>query len=431
MIGNCRGLPSPSDTSFTQQPCWLQSGLMPLEPEPRLDVSVVIPCLDEEAGVGAVVDDAWAGIEASGRSGEVIVVDNGSTDRSVEVASAHGARVIHEARRGYGSAYGRGLAEARGEVIVMADADGTYRLDTLTAFLDAIDDGADLVLGSRFRGTIHPGAMPWLHRHIGNPVLTAILNAFFGVRVSDAHCGLRAIRRSALLRLDLRATGMEFASEMILKAAKRRLRIGEIPIDYYARHGESKLSTFRDGWRHLRFMLVYSPTYLFLVPGGFLLALGALVLAVLAGGPVTILGRPWQIHAMIAASTATLVGAQILQLGLFARSYAVLYMGDHEPVLERLWQRVRLEHGLLAGCLLLLAGGAMLVLVFAEWAGGGFGALRREHESLLGLTLVGLGVQTVFASFFLSLLGLRKDVLAERASARVAGERRELSGARH
>jgi len=247
------------------------------------------------------------------------------------------------------------------------------------------------------------------------------------VRVSDAHCGLRAIRRSALLRLDLRATGMEFASEMILKAAKRRLRIGEIPIDYHPRRGDSKLSTFRDGWRHLRFMLVYSPTYLFLVPGGFLLGIGAVVLAVLAGGPVTILGRPWQIHAMIAASTAALVGAQILQLGVFARSYAVLYMGDHEPVLERLWHRVRLEHGLAAGGLLLLGGAAMLVLVFVEWAESGFGALRREHESLLGLTLVGLGVQTVFASFFLSLLGLRKHVLARSADERAADRDGELA----
>jgi glycosyltransferase involved in cell wall biosynthesis len=369
-------------------------------------ISVVLPCLNEEGAVGSVIDAAWEGIAATGLPGEVIVVDNGSTDRSPEIAVEHGARVTYEERRGYGSAYLRGLAEAKGDFIVMADADGTYPLTDLQPFVRQLDEGRDLVLGSRFRGRIHSGAMPWLHRRIGNPLLTKVLNLFFGVKVSDAHCGLRAVRRDALPLLELESTGMEFASEMILKAAKRGLSVGEIPIDYFPRIGESKLQTVRDGWRHLRFMLVHSSTVLFVIPGAALLVLGLAVMLPLAAGPREIFGITWYIHAMIAGSTATLVGAQVLQLGVFARTYAVLYLGDSDPLLQR-FRRVRLEHGLLLGTALILAGGGILVGIALSWARSDFGALAYEHESLLGLTLVGLGFQAVFASFFLSVLRLR------------------------
>ena len=194
--------------------------------------------------------------------------------------------------------------------------------------------------------------MPWAHRWIGNPVLTFILNVFFGVKVSDAHCGLRAIRRDAVPVLELQSTGMEFASEMILKASKRNLRISDFPIDYRPRIGESKLNTWRDGWRHLRFMLVHSSTFLFIVPGLVLLALGLAIMIPLSNGPIVVFGLSWYIHAMIAGCLATLVGAQIVQLGVFARAYAALYLGDRDPQLERLWTRVRLEHGLLLGAVL-------------------------------------------------------------------------------
>jgi glycosyltransferase involved in cell wall biosynthesis len=372
-------------------------------------ISVVLPCLNEERAVGQVVDEAWQGIESVGGAGEVIVVDNGSTDRSPEIAEEHGARVVHEERRGYGSAYLRGLAEAQGEIIVMADADGTYPLRDLRSFVEAIDNGADLALGSRFQGQIHEGAMPWMHRRIGNPILTAVLNVFFGVRVSDAHCGMRAIRRSVLPELRLQATGMEFASEMILKAAKRKLPVVDIPIDYHPRIGESKLNTWRDGWRHLRFMLVHSATFLFLIPGTILFLLGLAVLLPLSGGPIAIFGLTLYIHAMIVGSTATLVGAQVVQMGLFARTYAVLYLGDRDRLLEWLWKHMRLEHGLVAGAAVGLGGFGVLLGIFASWAAGGFGALSQVYLALLGLTLAGLGVQTVFASFFLSVLGLRSD----------------------
>jgi glycosyltransferase involved in cell wall biosynthesis len=397
--------------------------------ENGITVSVVIPCLNEEAGVADVVKDAWAGIANSGRHGEVIVIDNCSTDRSVEMAEEAGARVVQEPRRGYGSAYLRGLAEARGEYVVMADADGTYPVHDLPAFVDLLEAGNDLVLGSRFKGRIHQGAMPWTHRWIGNPVLTFILNVFFGVRVSDAHCGMRAIRRSALPRLELQATGMEFASEMILKASKRKLRVGEIPIEYQPRIGESKLNTWRDGWRHLRFMLLHSSTFLFLIPGLTLLAIGLAIMLPLATGPVEAFGLTWYIHAMIAGALATLVGAQIVQLGLFARAYALLYLNEHDPLLERLWSRVRLEHGLLLGAALTLVGGGVLTAIFVEWASGGFRALGRVHEALFGMTLVGLGMQTLFGSFFLSVLGLRKHLLlgSDREPTAETEKERELA----
>jgi glycosyltransferase involved in cell wall biosynthesis len=373
------------------------------------EVSVVLPCLNEEATVGAVVDEALEGLRRAGVDGEVVVVDNGSTDRSAEIAAEHGARVVHEARRGYGSAYLAGLAAARGELLVLADADGTYPLEDLAQFLQPLREGTDLVIGSRFRGKIQDEAMPFLNRWVGNPILTGTLNLFFKAGVSDAHCGMRAVRREALQRLDLRTPGMEFASEMVISAVKRGLRIEEVPIDYRARGGESKLSPYRDAWRHMRFMLVHSPTFLFLVPGLALFALGALALAVLAAGPVELFGRTWEIHSAIFAAISVLVGAQIVQLGLFARTYAVLYLGEDDPQLVRAYERIKLEHGLAIGAVVLVAGLGTIGYVVGTWIAGGFGALHEEHLSVAGLTLVGLGVQILFGSFFLSILSLARQ----------------------
>jgi hypothetical protein len=374
----------------------------------------VLPCLDEEEAVGAVVDEAFAGLERAKARGEVIVVDNGSSDRSADVAAAHGATVVREPTRGYGRAYLAGLAAARGDAVVLADADGSYDLTQLDRLVAPLRNGKDLVLGSRLRGRIEPRAMPWSHRWIGNPLLTRTLNLFFHVGVSDAHCGLRAVRRSALPALDLHATGMEFASEMVLKAAKRGLAIGEVPIKYRPRRGDSKLDPYRDAWRHIRFMLVHSPTFLFLVPGGLLFVVGLAAMLALAPGPLTLFGRSWEIHSMIVASIATLVGAQIVQLGLFARTYAVVYLDEHDRLLERLWPRARLEHGLLVGGVVLLAGLGILGEIVGQWVANGFARLHQEHLSVLALTLIGLGVQIVFASFFLSILGLRRELLPPR-----------------
>ena len=301
------------------------------------EISVVIPCLNEQEAVGAVVDQAWEGIERSGRPGEVIVVDNASTDRSAEVAAEHGATVVREERPGYGSAYLAGLANARGDYVVMGDADETYPLAELAPFVERLAAGDDLVMGSRFEGTIHGEAMPWLNRHVGNPILTGMLNLFFGVKISDAHCGMRAVRRDALPVLDLHSTGMEFASEMVFKAFRRDLKVSEIPIDYYPRVGESKLNRFGDAWRHVKFMLLYSPSWLYFVPGLILLVLGVLGAIALAAGPVTIFGRPWQIHTLFACIAAILLGTQIIQLGVFARAFAAPHLGETDRLIE--WAR--------------------------------------------------------------------------------------------
>jgi len=371
------------------------------------EISVVIPCLNEEEAVGKVVDQALEGIQRSGRTGEVIVVDNASTDRSAEVAAEHGAIVVREERPGYGSAYLAGLAHARGEYIVMGDADETYPMQELAPFVERLAAGDDLVMGSRFEGTIHGEAMPWLNRHVGNPILTGLLNILFGVKISDAHCGMRAVRRDALEALDLHSTGMEFASEMVFKAFRRKLRVSEIPIDYYPRVGESKLNRFGDAWRHVRFMLLYSPSWLYFVPGIILLVIGIVGAIALAAGPVTLLGRTWQIHSLFLCMFAILLGTQVVQLGIFARAFAYAHLGETDALVERARDRLRLEHGLAGGGILLLTGTAMLLVIFVGWAIHGFGALSHEYASALGFTLVALGTQVVLGSFFLGLLTMR------------------------
>jgi hypothetical protein len=373
----------------------------------RPEISVVIPCLNEEGAVGRVVDDAWAGIEASGRPGEVIVVDNNSTDRSAEVAAAHGATVVHETRPGYGSAYHAGFGAARGDYLVMADADATYPLKDLAPFVERLAGGDDLVMGSRFEGTIHGDAMPWLNRNVGNPILTGMLNLMFGVRISDAHCGMRAVRREALERLDLHSTGMEFASEMVFKAFRRDLSVSEIPIDYYPRVGESKLNRVGDAWRHVRFMLLYSPSWLFLVPGLVMLMLGLLGMAVLATGPVTVLGRTWQIHTLFGCIALTLLGGQIVELWTFARTYARARLGERDPVLDRIAPHVSLERGLLVAAGLMALGTVGILRVIVPWVTSGFGPLAHEYLFAVSLTGFGLGVEVMFASFFLALLTMR------------------------
>jgi hypothetical protein len=317
------------------------------------------------------------------------------------------ATVVREERPGYGSAYLAGLAVARGEYIVMGDADETYPMGDLAPFVERLAEGDDLVMGSRFEGTIHGEAMPWLNRHVGNPILTGLLNVLFGVKISDAHCGMRAVRRDALSTLDLHSTGMEFASEMVFKAFRRKLRVSEIPIDYYPRVGESKLNRVGDAWRHVKFMLLYSPSWLYFVPGLILLFLGLAGAIALAAGPVTIFGRPWQIHTLFACIAAILLGTQVVQLGIFARAFAASHLGETDRLVEWARGRITLEHGLALGGLLLLAGVVTLGAIFVTWALDGFGALSHEYATALGFTLVAVGTQVMLGSFFVGLLTMR------------------------
>jgi glycosyltransferase involved in cell wall biosynthesis len=369
-----------------------------------LDVSVVIPCLNEAEGIVAVIDEAQRALHVAGLSGEVIVVDNASEDDSAALAREAGATVIAEPRRGYGSAYLAGLAAARGDAIVMVDADGTYPLDRIGEFVERLRGGADMVLGSRFKGTIDPGAMPWPNRYLGNPLLTGMLNLLFRSGVSDAHCGLRAVRRDVLPELQLSATGMEFASEMVIKAGKRRLRVEEVPIGYRVRIGESKLSRFSDAWRHIRFMLVYSPAFLFVLPGGIAAVAGLAGLIVL--GSMRHLPDNWT-GVSVAFAMLTILGLGVIQLGLFARTYAVIYLGEHDAALERGWRRLRLEHGLALSGVTFLVGAAITLVSY-------FDGVKDPRLGILGLTLVAVAVQAAFGSFFLSILGLSEHAILRR-----------------
>lgn len=377
-------------------------------PQPgRASVSVVIPCLNEAENIEICVTRALAVLEEHDIPGEVVVADNASEDGSPELAAKAGARVIHEPRRGYGSAYLAGLGAATGDYVVMLDADLTYDFEDIPAFVAKLDEGAQMVIGDRM-DNIHPGAMPWLHRYVGNPVLTGILNTFFRTGVKDAHCGMRALRRDVLPTLDLRTTGMEFASEMVIRASKRDLDIRQIPIEYHPRGGESKLSSFRDGWRHLRFLLVHSPTWLFIIPGAAMAGIGTLVaLTVLAD--IDLLGRQWDLHALIAGALLMIVGTQVLALGLCAHAYGTYYMGDRDPWFDRMRARFKLEHGLLLGGLILLIGLVIGVVIVGTWIGRGFGELSETRLALIAATLMIVGVQIVFSSFLLSILGLRRQ----------------------
>jgi glycosyltransferase involved in cell wall biosynthesis len=369
-------------------------------------VSVVIPCLNEAENIEECVARAQRVLAEAGLSGEVIVADNASDDGSPELAKNAGARVVHEPRRGYGSAYLAGFAAARGAYVVMADADLTYDWNEIPHFVAKLDEGADLVMGDRM-DHIHPGAMPWLHRYVGNPVLSGILNLFFHTGVRDAHCGMRGFRRNILPTLDLRTTGMEFASEMVIRASKEKLDIRQIPIEYHPRGGESKLSSFRDGWRHLRFLLVHSPTYLFLVPGIVMFALGMLI-SLTSLFQINVFGREWQLHSMIAGSLLMIVGTQIGALGLCAHAYGMYFMGDKDPWFERMRARFRLEHGLLLGGGVFGAGLAAAAVIGVRWAERGFGNLSEERLAVLAASLMIVGLQIFFSSFLLSILGLRR-----------------------
>jgi hypothetical protein len=309
--------------------------------------------------------------------------------------------------RGYGNAYRAGFAAARGEYIVMADADLTYDFAEIPRFLAELQDGADMIVGDRMRN-IQPGAMPWHHRYIGNPLLSRFLNLLFHTGVNDAHCGMRGFRRDRLELLELRTTGMEFASEMIVRAAKEELDIREIAIEYHPRGGESKLSSFRDGWRHLRFLLLHSPNHLFILPGALIAALGVLTsLTVLAH--VDLLQRQWDLHTLIGGSLLLIVGAQLVGLGLCAHAYATYFMGERDAWFDRAREHLRLEHGLMAGGAVALSGLAMIAVIIIDWIARGFGSLSQERVAIFAATLLVLGIQIVFTSFLLSILGLRRD----------------------
>jgi hypothetical protein len=376
-------------------------------------VSAVIPCLNEERTVGACVDKARAGLAALGVAGEVIVVDNGSSDRTAEIAVARGARVVPEPARGYGSALRAGIEAARGRIIVMADGDESYDWSSIDAFVRKVEEGYDLVVGNRFRGGIEPGAMPALHRYLGNPVLSAVTRLAFGVQVGDVHCGMRAFTRAGYERMRMGTPGMEFATEMIASAAHEGLRVAEVPTRLYPdkRDRPPHLRTFRDGWRHLRFILTHAPDYLYLVPGTALLAAGLALQALLAGGPVELAGSVLGIHWLALGSMLALAGFNVLNLGVLAKAVmAQRYPGLRSRMLALLTGRYTLEIGLLTGAALMLAGLATDAVILASRLANPGGPMESTvHLAFVATTAVVLGLNLMFSAFLLAMVLSRRS----------------------
>jgi glycosyltransferase involved in cell wall biosynthesis len=379
-----------------------------------VEVSVVMPCLNEAETLGTCIAKARGAIEKLQLRGEIVVADNGSTDNSLEIAEKMSARVVHVETRGYGSALQGGIAAARGELIVMGDADDSYDFTQIGVFVDKLREGYDVVMGNRFKGGIFRGAMPPLHKYLGNPVLTRLGRLLFKSPCGDFHCGLRAFRKDAILRLGLRTTGMEFASEMVVKASLFGLRITEVPttLSPDGRSTPPHLRTWRDGWRHLRFMMLYSPRWLFLYPGALLMLLGTLLGIWLLPGPQIIGGVGFDIHTLVFAAMAVLLGFQAIVFAAFTKVFAVtegLLPADER--VNRLFRTITLEVGLAIGGALMAIGLAISLGAVWYWSTRHFGPLEPTRTLRLvipGVVSLTLGVQTVLSSFFLSVLGMAR-----------------------
>ena len=371
-------------------------------------VSLVIPTLNEAKTIGECIEQADAVFKEMGLEGEIIVVDSSSDDTPI-IAKSLGATVVVPEKLGYGNAYLYGFKHASGKYIVLMDGDLTYdpkEIDKLISSLQ--NDGIDMVLGTRLKGVIKPGAMPALHRYIGNPFLTWLLNKLFATGVSDAHCGMRAITRDALDKLNLKAGGMEFASEMVIEAAHKKLRIAEVPITYYPRKGKSKLSSFSDGWRHLRFMMLYRPVPFLMGPGVIALIIGLALAAVVS------LHEQNRMHSLILGSLLLVIGYQMLLAGLYFAAYGVAYgVSSSSKLTKKLMSYHSLEKELLLGFLLLAFGAALGVNVLLGWSATGFGVLYQTQNAMMALILSILGIQTIFSGMFLSLLLLNNGIKAD------------------
>ncbi len=379
------------------------------------EISIVIPCLNEARTLESVIRKANRAIARHCLRAEIIVADNGSQDGSQDIAKALGARVVHASIGGYGAALQEGFNQALGKYVIMGDGDDSYDFSEIFPFVEALREGYDLVMGCRLPrggGSIQPGAMPWLHRWLGNPTLSAIGRLFFASRVTDFHCGLRGLSRDFYHTLDVQSTGMEFASEMIIKATLLQARIAELPITLYkdGRNRPPHLRTWRDGWRHLRFMLLYSPRWLFLLPGVFLFALGFLGTLVLTLEPIQLSSVTLGSNSLLLASMTTLIGFNLVTFSIFCKSFSIsTHLLPSDPFSERFWKRFSLELGLGFGGIICLLGLSLIGFQAMEWVQSDFGPLSYPDSQRLvipGTTLCVLGVEIIFSSFVLSLLSL-------------------------
>lgn len=384
-----------------------------------LELTVLMPCLNEAETVAVCVRKACGFLQRTGIRGEVLVADNGSTDGSIELAREAGARVVGIAKRGYGSALLGGIQAARGRFVVMADADDSYDFSQLDAFVESLRAGNQMVIGHRFRGGIRPGAMPFLHRYVGNPVLSFAGRLFFSAPIGDFHCGLRGVEREAVLKLGLRAQGMEFASEMIVKATLSDWRIAEVPtvLSPDGRSRRPHLRTWRDGWRHLRFLLMMSPRWLMLYPGACLIGLGSAAELAILRSPIVIDGVGFDIHTMLYAAGATVLGVQLVLFSLVARAIGTLKgLLPITPSLTRFLRVFTLERGIVLGLILMLTGFGLAVFSVLSWAHARLAALdpvSMMRVAIPSVTLMLAGAEIVFASFLLGLIDARPDAPSE------------------
>jgi len=380
----------------------------------RPELSVVLPCLNERETVGKCVRKAYATLREAGIDGEVIVADNGSTDGSAEIAKAEGARVIKVEQKGYGNTLKGGIQAARGTYVLMADSDDSYELGHIPRFLEKLREGSDLVMGNRFHGGIARDAMPPLHRYLGNPVLSGIGKLFFGSSCGDFHCGIRAFHKESYLKMDIRSTGMEFASEMVVKASLFRMNVSEVPttLSPDGRSRPPHLRTWRDGWRHLRFLLMYSPRWALLYPGIFLILAGLTGCVLLLPGPRMIYGIGFDVHTLLYAFISILLGFQLVSFAMFTKVFAISEgLLPEDPRLNRTFRWITLEKGLLVGSILVVLGLGGSVWAVSHWARASFGALSPEQTLPIVMPAVfslTLGAQIIFSSFFLSILNLRR-----------------------
>jgi len=375
-----------------------------------MEVSIVMPCLNEEKTIGICVKKALKAIGENNLKGEVIVSDNGSVDHSVEIAEQEGARIVLQKKKGYGHAYQLGISEAKGKYIIIGDSDDTYDFSNIMKFIEPLRQGYEFVNGSRIKGRIHKGAMPFLHRYLGNPALSFILNIFFKSGFSDVYCGMKAFTKDAYQKINPISPGMEYALELIINASKLNLKRTETPIDLYLRKGESKLRTFRDGWRSLRFMLLYCPNYLFIIPGSMVFLIGFAGMFMLLKGPVNFLGHIFDFHAMIFSSMLVLLGFQLINLGFFAKSYALTEGFERKNSFFLNFYKVfNLEKGILLGGFLAFFGFFMSISILKKWFL--FGPIAQERRELFALTLIIIGIQVIFSSFLISLIGMKNKEL--------------------
>ena len=379
-----------------------------------IEFSILMPCLNEAATLATCIKKAQKALEDLNIAGEIVVADNGSTDGSPEIAASLGARVVHVAEKGYGSALLGGIKAAGGKYIIMGDADDSYDFTRLDPFVEKLRAGYELVMGNRFKGGIEPSAMPVLHRYLGNPVLTGIGRLFFKSPCGDFHCGLRGFSKAAIQNLDLRTTGMEFASETVVKASLHGLRVTEVPttLSLDGRTRSPHLRSWRDGWRHLRFLLLYSPRWLFLYPGLCLMLIGSIVAGLLLVGPRVVDGITFDVHTLLYAAMAIIIGYQTVTFAVFTKVFAITEgLLPEDPRLAMLFRHIKLETGIIAGGLLLVAGIALSVFALSFWSATSFGPLDPSRTLRLVIpaaTLIVLGLQTVLSSFFLSILGLKR-----------------------